>query len=357
MKTVKYALFAFLPSDCEAARQWLTGLYEQGWELSKLSGFLFWPATFVPRTRDGLKYCVDLKVSPHAGDPAFVPDTYQQLVSDSGWELAGICNGMSIYKSRPGMDPAPIYTDPETARRQYWRQAVLPDLLRLLFLLILSVLLAALLRTGFQVLPLLSSGRLLLQGIALALLLLWYLWSPFQALLAWRRYRLRDPDPDVRRARRRGRLAAVAQVLYLYAVLFCSLVQLLLPNGWPLSPAQLSAAPVLQTEDLPGTGPVRSAHRSSSPFLEKLTVEGQVEQTRYDCRFSWVADLAVKETLSSYRYYLDGLAPVDLGFDGSWQAGQVLLLRQGDTVVLLSGEADWTDPALRDMLWERLGLV
>ena len=60
MKKVKYAFFAFQPSDCEAAQLWLTRLYDQGWELEHLPSFAFLPAKFVPRTRDDIKYCVDL---------------------------------------------------------------------------------------------------------------------------------------------------------------------------------------------------------------------------------------------------------------------------------------------------------
>lgn len=352
MKTVKYALFAFQPMDCEAARLWLTELCEEGWELQKLPGFLFLPARFVPRTRDDLKYCVDLNTDPHIRDAYIAPDGYQQMVLDSGWVLVGNCQGVNVYKSAPGRNPAPIHTEPELARKRLWRLAVLPELIGCAILALLLpglAFLASRLGTGPAVLlRLLETNWQLFQGLALALLALFYPCAALRSLVVW--FRTGDPDPDVRRARRRGRLAAVAQVLWFYAVLVCALFRLFLPNGLPLSPSQLAAVPVLQAEDLPQAGHILSAHRTSSLFLETVHVAGGLDQTRYDCRWSWVADLAVEETRSSYRDYYGGLAPVELGFDGSWSAGQVLLLRQGNTVVFLYGDVDWTAPEYRPLL-------
>ena len=85
MKQVKYAFFAFQPSDCEAAQLWLTRLYDQGWELEHLPSFAFLPAKFIPRTRDDIKYCVDL--SHGVRDPNFAPDDFDKLVQESGWTL------------------------------------------------------------------------------------------------------------------------------------------------------------------------------------------------------------------------------------------------------------------------------
>lgn len=356
MKTVKRALFAFDACGYKAAQSWLTELYEEGWELQTLPAFSFWPAVFVPRTRDGLKYCVDLNTDANVRRPYIAPDAYRQLVTDSGWEVVGVCNGMAVYKSRPGTDPAPIQTDPELERGRFWRCAVLPNLVGLLFLLALFALFAALPFTRFQSLALLGSNWQFLRGLSLAVLLAYYPFTALRSLLAWKRFSFRAPAADVRLARRRGLLAAAVQVLYLYAVVLCSLLQFLIPNGLPLSPSRASAYPLLQADALDLGEPYRfDAHRQSSLFLETVTTEvwcedGVLEQTRYGCRFAWVADLVVEETLSSYQSYLDGLAPVELDFDGSWRAGIVLLLREGNTVVLLHSPADLTAPALRPAL-------
>ena len=62
----------------------------------------------------------------------------------------------------------------------------------------------------------------------------------------------------------------------------------------------------------------------------------------------------VQGTLAVYDGW--GIQPAGLGFDQSWSGDHFLLLRQGDTVVLLQGPADWTDPDIRAILWAQLEL-
>ena len=128
MKKVKYAFFAFQPSDCEAAQLWLTRLYAQGWELEHLPIFAFLPAQFIPRTRDDVKYCVDL--TRGVRDPNFAPDGFDQLVKESGWALVGTARtGLDVYKSLPGRDPIPIQTDPALFKKAFFRRELLPILI------------------------------------------------------------------------------------------------------------------------------------------------------------------------------------------------------------------------------------
>ena len=132
MKQVKYAFFAFQPSDCEAAQLWLTRLYDQGWELEHLPSFTFLPAKFIPRTRGDVKYCVDL--TRGVRDPNFAPDDFDKLVQESGWTLVGTARtGLDVYKSLPGRDPIPIQTDPALFKQAFFRRELLPILILFLF--------------------------------------------------------------------------------------------------------------------------------------------------------------------------------------------------------------------------------
>ena len=125
-----------------------------------------------------------------------------------------------------------------------------------------------------------------------------------------------------------------------------------------IPPEELAAQPLVLAGDL-GLSPAETegARRRSSPFLTELEQEteaGWLYQTRWDCRSSWAADQMVQGTLAAYDGW--GIQPTDLGFDGSWSGDRFLLLRQGDTVVLLQGLADWTDPDIRAILWAQLEL-
>lgn len=214
MKKVKYAFFTFQPSDCEAAQLWLTRLYDQGWELEHLPHFIL-PAKFIPRTRDDVKYCVDL--TRGVRDPNFAPDDFDKLVQESGWTLVGTARtGLDVYKSLPGRDPIPIQTDPALFKKAFFRRELLPILIGGLIVALFLALLGSTLglRTTLPT-RLLTSNWELLNAVALLYMIVFFFVTVGWGLRFW--LRSSPSAPNLRLAR----LKSFCGTLFYLCWLFC----------------------------------------------------------------------------------------------------------------------------------------
>ena len=367
MKKVKYAFFAFQPSDCEAAQLWLTRLYDQGWELEHLPSFAFLPAKFIPRTRDDIKYCVDL--SHGVRDPNFAPDDFDQLVQESGWTLVGTARtGLDVYKSLPGRDPIPIQTDPALFKKAFFRRELLPiligGLIVALFLALLGPTLG--LRTTLPT-ELLTSNWKLLNAVALLYMIAFFFVTVGWGLRFW--LRSSPPTPNLRLARVKSLCGTLFYLCWLFCLILLPFSRVLEAEGSaPVrDPQAVAGRPLLTLEDLGLAGDTAIRLRQQSSILaSELVLEENTDglsltQERWDCRFGWVADQIVADTLASYERYMP-YTPADLGFDQSWtymsdSGFHSLLLRQGNTVVQLYGSLDLTTPDHLERLRDALELA
>ena len=367
MKQVKYAFFAFQPSDCEAAQLWLTRLYAQGWELEHLPIFAFLPAKFIPRTRDDVKYCVDL--TRGVRDPNFAPDGFDQLVKESGWALVGTARtGLDVYKSLPGRDPIPIQTDPALFKKVFFRRELLPiligGLIVALFLALLGPTLG--LRTTLPT-ELLTSNWKLLNAVALLYMIAFFFVTVGWGLRFW--LRSSPPTPNLRLARLKSFCCMLFYLCWLFCLILIPFSRVLEAEGSaPVrDPQAVAGLPLLTLEDLGLAGDTAIRLRQQSSILaSELVLEENTDglsltQERWDCRFGWVADQIVADTLASYERYMP-YTPADLGFDQSWtymsdSGFHSLLLRQGNTVVQLYGSLDLTTPDHLERLRDALELA
>lgn len=367
MKKVKYAFFAFQPSDCEAAQLWLTRLYAQGWELEHLPIFAFLPAKFIPRTRDDVKYCVDL--TRGVRDPNFAPDGFDQLVKESGWALVGTARtGLDVYKSLPGRDPIPIQTDPALFKKAFSRRELLPiligGLIVALFLALLGPTLG--LRTTLPT-ELLTSNWKLLNAVALLYMIAFFFVTVGWGLRFW--LRSSPPAPNLRLARVKSLCGTLFYLCWLFCLILLPFSRVLEAEGSaPVrDPQAVAGLPLLTLEDLGLAGDTAIRLRQQSSILaSELVLEENTDglsltQERWDCRFGWVADQIVADTLASYERYMP-YTPADLGFDQSWtymsdSGFHSLLLRQGNTVVQLYGSLDLTTPDHLERLRDALELA
>lgn len=367
MKKVKYAFFAFQPSDCEAAQLWLTRLYDQGWELEHLPSFAFLPAKFIPRTRGDVKYCVDL--TRGVRDPNFAPDDFDKLVQESGWTLVGTARtGLDVYKSLPGRDPIPIQTDPALFKKAFFRRELLPiligGLIVALFLALLGPTLG--LRTTLPT-RLLTSNWELLNAVALLYMLAFFFFTVGWGLRFW--LRSSPPAPNLRLACFKSFCGTLFYLLWIFCLILLPLSRAV--TDGQLAPVQdpqaVAELPLLRLEDLDlPAAPLPWFCQQSSVLASELEFEEAIDgisliQTRWDCRFGWVADQIVADTLASYERYMP-YTPADLGFDQSWtymsdSGFHSLLLRQGNTVVQLYGSLDLTTPDHLERLRDALELA
>ena len=367
MKKVKYAFFTFQPSDCEAAQLWLTRLYDQGWELEHLPSFAFLPAKFIPRTRDDVKYCVDL--TRGVRDPNFAPDGFDQLVKESGWALVGTARtGLDVYKSLPGRDPIPIQTDPALFKKAFFRRELLPILIGGLIVVLFLALLGSTLglRTTLPA-GLLTSNWELLNAVALL-----YMISFFFVTVGWGlRFWLRSSPsaPNLRLARLKSFCGTLFYLCWLFCLILLPFSQVLEAEGSaPVrDPQAVAGLPLLTLEDLGLSGDTAIRLRQQSSILastlelEETTDGISLTQERWDCRFGWVANLIASDTLASYERSMP-YTPAALGFDQSWtymsdSGFHSLLLRQGNTVVQLYGSLDLTTPDRLERLRDALELA
>lgn len=367
MKQVKYAFFAFQPSDCEAAQLWLTRLYDQGWELEHLPSFAFLPAKFVPRTRDDIKYCVDL--SHGVRDPSFASDDFDKLVRESGWALVGtVRTGLDVYKSLPGRDPIPIQTDPALFKKAFFRRELLPFFIGALMVVLSLVLLGYTLglRTALPT-GLLTSNWELLNAAAFLYMIVFFFVTFGWGLRFW--LRSSPPAPNLRLARVRSLCGTLFYLCWLFCLILLPLFRVVAAEQrTPVQdPQTVAALPLLRLEDLGlPEDPIPELRRQRSILVSTLELVEDADgifltQERWDCRFGWVADQIAADTLASYERSMPYI-PADLGFDQSWTytsdtGFHSLLLRQGNTVVQLYGSLDLTTPDRLDLLWDTLELT
>ena len=367
MKQIKRTFFVFQPSDHEAAQLWLTQLYDQGWELEHLPWFPFFPAKFVPRTREDVKYCVDL--THGVRDAGFAPDGFDRLVQESGWALVGTTQtGLDVYKSLPGRDPIPIQTDPALVRRQFFRRELLPSLIAALVVVLFFVLLGPTLglRTTLPTGLLTSNRELLVVALLLYMIVFSFL------TVGWGlRFWLRTPPtvPNLRLARVKAFCGMFFHLCWLFCMILIPLSRAVEAEQpapvW--EPQTVADLPLLTLEDLgleKDHVPEfrrRSSILASSLELMEYAGDASLTQERWDCRFDWVADQITADVLATHAWFTPPI-PADLGFDQSWTyAGgdgfHALLLRQGNTVVHLYGSPDLTTPDRSELLWDALELT
>ena len=367
MKKIKCAFFAFQPSDCEAARLWLTRLYDQGWELEHLPSFAFLPAKFIPRTRDDVKYCVDL--SHGVRDPNFAPDDFDKLVQESGWTLVGTARtGLDVYKSLPGRDPIPIQTDPALFKKAFFRRELLPTLLVFLIVVLFLILLGSThgLRTTLPT-ELITSNLGLLNVVIVLYMIVFAFVTVGWELRFW--LRSSPPTPNLRLARLKSFCGTLFYLCWLFCLILIPLTRVI--TAEQPTPAQdpqaVATLPLLRLEDLDlPDNPLPWFRRHSSILASALELEETTDgisltQNRWDCRFGWVADQIVADTLASYERSMP-YTPAALGFDQVWtytddSGFHSLLLRQGNTVVQLYGNLDLTTPDRLERLRDALELA
>lgn len=113
----KFTFFPYSAFDCKAAQDYLDQKAAQGWVLDQIfPGRL---ARFVPA--QGRRHFVD--VCSYAG---FGPDyDFIQLCGDAGWEcVKDDFADMVLFRSKLGVDPQPIQSDPNFEWREFLRKQV-----------------------------------------------------------------------------------------------------------------------------------------------------------------------------------------------------------------------------------------
>lgn len=358
----KTALFAFSAADRREARLWLASMEEQGWELVRVKGRRFPRAVFAPLERDDLRYDVDIADN-------FLKDIdrqaeYDQFLSDAGWDRVGQANGLKVYKSKPGFSPAPIQTDPELERKRYWKEAFMPSLVTLLIVLAVAVLVwfGLNLNGPFHLYYLLRSNGMIFFWLVDLLVLALCIGASVWELWKGRRGAETPPSPArIRRARLRGAFFSSISLLMPLAPIpmYIGLLQnFSIPapsdetvRSWPVALAEDFGVENASTYGLV---------QADSALLHSVLIRswfpvddtsGRLTEERFDCTYSWVADLVVSGLLNDE----DDYTPAELGFDESYQDGENnLLLRQGNTVVRLEAPFDLTTGTALAVLRDRL---
>ena len=130
----KFGFFPYTPLDYKAAQDYLDHKAAQGWVLRRL--LLGYLAQFEPA--QGRRHFVD--VCSYAGFGANYD--YIQLCADAGWELIPPTDlyDMVIFRSKLGVDPQPIQSDPSFEWKEFFRKQVLHRLIYAgLYFLLLSL--------------------------------------------------------------------------------------------------------------------------------------------------------------------------------------------------------------------------
>lgn len=378
MKHSKLRLFRYLAPDAKAMEAELDRMARLGWALRWLHCGL---ACFRRTQRRDLSYCVELCPVNRAGEE---DAGYLRLCADAGWELRAQSAGFRVFASYPGACPAPLQTDPALDFEVNWKTVLRQaqwNFLHLPFVLAFNLLLG--LFTAARPIHwwgvFLSLPHLLLLP-CLLLVLLWdtasFLW-----LGAFRR-RCRGaagsgaplPVPSRRVARGRMLCSTLASLLLLLSLLL---------TFWP-SPGRINDLvypadlyPVVRSGDLSGgaedtgsgyllwEGSPLLCHAQSLTFLAHTPVRTDY----YLCRWGWLADavrdslLAEEQSENAPHFHAAPIhpEPIELGFDRSWlyigpDGWQSLLLVEGNVVASVEGPADFTDPAVLDMVRARLEL-
>ena len=376
----KLCVFPYLAIDYKAAEAWLNQQAAQGWAFQKL----VWPyclARMVPTARQDLRYCVDLTSRKEARD-----QEYLDLCREAGWtEAANRINVYRIFQSREGCDPAPLQTEPGIELRRFLRKRLAKDILSILALPLIFLFFYGLLYLLFSrnwayywpvfQLDFATSAIDFFWCAMFVLDLPLAVWQIVSALRDHRRARRAAstgapfPVPAQKEARRRGWPMVCNGLLYalfLLCIIVANLSSLFTSEIRPIaSLPRYQSQPLLLLEDV-GLPPSNSGtflyNSQASPLMRNtmLEIPGDtiLYTDHYACLTVGLAEWTAEKLMEKYTAAGTSFTPVELGFDESWQelGGSLLLLRQGKNTVLLSGAADWTDPDILGVLWERLQL-
>ena len=196
----KWTLFTFSRGDFKTLERYLNEQAERGWELESVGIFAKWKRT----ERRDLCWCVDLAKPKESREERLA---YADLCGEAGWELAALTGQMYLFKSRPGVTPIPIQTDPELERNNYNRYYIRSSILGVvilaayfLFLMGLGALLAG--RFGGDFGSKLSGMRYLRWDDWTAEGILWS--APFW--LIWAVWKLADFVRAAAKGRKRGEI-------------------------------------------------------------------------------------------------------------------------------------------------------
>lgn len=380
-------LFWFDTIDYRAAEAWLNEQAAQGWELEGI-----WPgpvAVFNPARRRDLQYAVAVDPTGGKGERE---EAYLQLMEDAGWHKVERKPGIYIFASVPGVNPAPLQTDPELEQKQFYQYLRRGWIASLVILIIVATLLAAYFfvvpaaeRTPLFSFESLLEDNLVVSALALPLLLIYLVLSGASHLRYWRAGKRAIaagselPATSRRAAQARQIIAAVAAVLCVggWIMGFVQTARresVTFQDGLEAVAQAAETAPVLRAEDLGKDGwkPL-SLDRTPGILLDRVSYSELADRTliteRFECRAAglarWFAEDMVRAgvTVDVGGYYRPSIFPmeaVELGFEQSWicigEGWSQILLREGNVVAVVNGPLDLSDPALPDILRERLQL-
>ena len=203
MRRKKYTLFNFCTGDFKGVEQYLNRQAAKGWKLDKVGVLL---GRFIWAERDDLRWCVDLADPKREREEE---EDYLGLCAEGGWDLAAKTNNMYLFCSRPGLRPAPVQTDPELERKNYYKYYIKSTILSVLIIagvLAVWALLAWAMGSAFGTLEdmeravrfgWMESWTIPAVAVALGLWLVSAVWrvGDFLAALVRNRQELRPPRP------------------------------------------------------------------------------------------------------------------------------------------------------------------
>lgn len=128
MRQKKYTLFNFSTGDFKGVERYLNAQAARGWKLDRVGLLL---GRFVRAERDDLRWCVDLADPKRERQEE---EDYLGLCAEGGWDLAAKTNNMYLFCSRPGLRPAPVQTDPELERKNYYKYYIRTTILSVLII-------------------------------------------------------------------------------------------------------------------------------------------------------------------------------------------------------------------------------
>lgn len=377
----RYALTYFLDADYKAMEDWLNRKADRGWELERLRLGLL--AVFVPRTHPEVTYAVDL--APIRRDEE-EEETYRQLCADAGWELVGKAGAKRVYRSVPGRDTIPLQTDLDLEEKQFRACITRPELsgaMRTTLLVVFLTWLSVWSNSGAIYWFELALEPMVLAVLALiALELLWHLAMVFYAWRYSRRICRAEergepfPRPRLGRARLRGYVELTGLVMIVcLAVLYVP---------FSFSDSTRFRAPVDQAQELGVITVADLGYRNASDdtlwleggdILKSVSIiqstgpSGVLYSERFDSRWPWLArqvfrELRDQESRDSTRKICCGngeSTALPVPVSGAEEAvllqcerGQYFILRQGNTVLRLMGNLDFTEEAVLATIEENM---
>ena len=377
----RYALTYFLDADYKAMEDWLNRKEDRGWELERLRLGLL--AVFVPAKRPGTTYAVDL--APTRRDEE-EEEAYRQLCADAGWELVGKAGAKRVYRSVPGRDTIPLQTDLDLEEKQFRACITRPELsgaMRTTLLVVFLTWLSVWSNSGAIYWFELALEPMVLAVLALiALELLWHLSMVFYAWRYSRRICRAEergepfPRPRLGRARLRGYVELTGLVMIVcLAVLYVP---------FSFSDSTRFRAPVDQAQELGVITAADLGYRNASDdtlwleggdilksasLIQSTGPSGVLYSERFDSRWSWLArqvfrELRDQESRDSTRKICCGNGEsiaLPVSVSGAEEAvllqcgrGQYFILRQGNTVLRLMGNLDFTEEAVLATIEENM---